>query len=202
MQPHRFLRHMDAPPCFKEDLAEALRSYDSSVPDIIMIDFWGPDGQWTFTIVELKYCRDTDPTPQQTRAAEQHAALKELIMAHEPKATVHIVPLMLGASGVIYESFMSEMRNLGVNGSALTSLARRLHFIAVNNLKLIWQQRCAIVMGNGQRPRTKRNRGQRRKSQHKQKKPNCRISSKSIAKGVKRPHTAHEPDHRKRRKKR
>jgi hypothetical protein len=28
----------------------------------------------------------------------------------------------------LYESFMSEMRELGVRGSALTSLARRLHF--------------------------------------------------------------------------
>jgi hypothetical protein len=138
MQPHRFIRHIDSPTYFTTAPADAMQEYRDSIPDIILLKHDDANAGWEFTIVELKYCRNTDPTPQQERAAAQHAALKDLILAHEDRATVNIVTLMLGASGVIYESFMRDMRVwLGVHGSALTSLARRLHFIAVRNLKLI-----------------------------------------------------------------
>ena len=129
------------------------------------------DCEWIVDIVEIKYCRDTDPTPQQERAAAQHSALKELILTHEPKATVRIVTLLLGASGVIYETFLKGMRDLGVDGSALTSLARRLHHIAVRNLKQIWQQRSAIIMGRSKRPKRKGKRSNGRRPHKKHSKP-------------------------------
>jgi hypothetical protein len=199
MQPHRFMRHMDNPSMFSHDLAEALKGYRDSVPDIIMLKYFPDNNEWVFDIVEIKYCRDTDPMPQQERAAAQHAALKELILAHEPTATVRIVPLLLGASGIIYESFLKEMRDLGVGGSALTSLARRLHHIAVRNLKLIWTQRRAILMGRNKRPgkKGKRDKGRRPHKQH------SRPTRRSTAQqGTKRLLVRSEPDHRKRRKKR
>jgi ribonuclease HI len=199
MQPHRFMRHMDAPQYFSPDQAEALRNYSASVPDIIMLEF-DADAEWTFNIIEIKYCRDTDPTPQQQRATEQHAALKELILSHEPRATIYIVPLLLGASGVIYNSFMKEMRDLGVDGSALASLARRLHFIAINNLKLIWQQRCAIVLPRDRRKRKQCNRRQGHKHHKGQSGTGSR--KEKAQQGTKRPRAVSAPDHRKRRKQR
>lgn len=148
MQTCRLMRHMDPPRYMSELLVNALQAYTDSVPDILLVEFDNANAFWHFTIVELKYCRDTDPTPQQMRAAAQHSALQDLIKEHEPRAYVKVVTLTLGVSGVIYEAFMNDMRtHLGVTGPALTSLARRLHFIAANNLRKIWAQRLAITRG-------------------------------------------------------
>jgi hypothetical protein len=204
MQPHRFIRHIDSPTYFTPALADAMQEYRDSIPDIILLKHDDANAGWEFTIVELKYCRDTDPTPQQERAVEQHAALKDLILADEDRATVNIVTLMLGASGVIYESFERDMRVwLGVRGSALTSLARRLHFIVVRNLQLMWAQRSAMLENSIKRPRPKGKRGKKhtpRNTQHA--KPTQRSQQHNSRKGTKRPHAGSVPDHRKRRKKR
>jgi hypothetical protein len=202
MQPHRFMRHMDPPLHFDHNLAEALRSYRDSVPDILLVEYDNHKFGWNFTIVELKYCRDTDPEPQQERAATQHSALKQLIHAHDPNASVNTVTLMLGASGIIYESFMQNMRLLGVDGSALKSLARRLHFIAVRNLKSIWAQRSAIVQGQNKGPGRKGKRNKGKKPQPKRWKPAHKAPGGQAPKGTKRLRAQLEPDHRKRRKKR
>lgn len=198
MQPHRFMRHMDAPLYFNPDLAQALEEYKDSVPDILLIH--SEEIEWNFTIVELKYCRDTDPDPQQQRAASQHSALRDLIMAHEPTARVHILPLMLGVSGIIYESFMQTMKDrLGVAGTTLNSLARRLHFIAVRNLRLIWAQRCAILQNHCPRSRRHKRARSGRKTSSQPASKNARVKA---TQGTKRLLQLGEPEHRKRRKKR
>ena len=38
-------------------------------------------GTHHYIIVEIKYCRDTDPSQQQSRAEEQHQLLKQTIPA-------------------------------------------------------------------------------------------------------------------------
>jgi hypothetical protein len=196
------MRHIDPPKYFRPALAEALQEYRDSVPDIVMLHY-GDNDEWAFAIVEIKYCRDTDPTPQQERAAAQHAALKDLILEHDDRAEVSIVTLTLGASGVVYESFMSKMRELGVRGSALTSLARRLHFMAVRNLKMIWAQLSAILQNNSKRPKCKGKRDNTQKRSHKKHgKPAQRGEHHKASKGTKRHHSQSEPAHRKRRKKR
>ena len=53
---------------------------------------------------------------------------------------------MLGVSGVIYNQFLEDMQKLGVTGVALTSLAKKLHFFAINHVKQIWKQRAAMVI--------------------------------------------------------
>jgi hypothetical protein len=99
-------------------------------------------GQCYYTIIEIKYCKDTDPGPQQERAMQQHQELLDLIEQHDPIGRASIVPLMLGVTGVIYEDTMLALeRHLRITGPRLATLARKLHFSAILNLLQIWKQR-------------------------------------------------------------
>jgi ribonuclease HI len=200
MQPHRYMRHMDYPDQMSKSLVEALGK-QTSVPDITLVEL-NPAGSWYFTFVELKYCRDTDPEPQRERAAKQHKELLETVKAHDKQACAKLVTLTLGVSGVIYEDFMQDMQTfLGVEGPALKSLARRLHFIAVNNLRQIWAQRTAIVRGLGDHRRNRRTQENRRSKSKRQNRTNKPPSQRR--KAIKRAHPgAGAPEHRKKRRKR
>jgi hypothetical protein len=47
-------------------------------------------GQRYYTIVEIKYCKDTDPGPQQERALQQHQELLDLFEQHDPSVRASI----------------------------------------------------------------------------------------------------------------
>lgn len=135
---------VDALPCtipvkMRQQLAK------QSIPDAMLYTCEG--GTREYTIVEIKYCRDTRPDEQRARASAQHQALKEAIETHDPHAKVTLVPLMLGVSGVIYKTMVSAMEEkLGVKGAHLRTLLKRLHYIAIEGLEKIWQQRWAMIL--------------------------------------------------------
>ena len=97
-------------------------------------------------IVEIKYCRDTDPLPQQSRASQQHHVLRETLAQHAPTAVVEQVTLTLGVSGVLYKASIEALKDkLGVTEPQLGNLLTQLHHIAVDSLNRIWAQRWAMI---------------------------------------------------------
>ena len=91
-----------------------------------------------YIILELKYCRDTDPQNQYDRAISQHRPLADAIQQAAPHARVTYIPLLLGVAGTIYSSTTSHLRYLGVRKQALPRLLNRLHVMAITNLHWIY----------------------------------------------------------------
>ena len=91
-----------------------------------------------YIILELKYCRDTDPQNQYDRAISQHRPLADAIQQAAPHARIIYVPLLLGVAGTIYSSTTSHLRYLGVRKQALPRLLNRLHVMAITNLHWIY----------------------------------------------------------------
>ena len=86
------------------------------------------------TLVELKYCRDSDITPQLDRATCQHQALAaHLSQLHQ--CSTQTLPILLGVSGAIYSMHTAgALQQLGVRGSLLKTTLRRLHTQAIQSL--------------------------------------------------------------------
>jgi hypothetical protein len=142
----RYLKDADLPGHIPSAARTALSQYTGSVPDAFLVEH--DTGANRYYIVEVKYCRDTDHAQQETRAHEQHTRLKELMQEGDPHATVRIVSLLLGVSGVIYKAFLHDMEtHLGVRGAALKSLAKKLHFQAAEHVQKVWDQRLAQLYG-------------------------------------------------------
>ena len=137
-----------------------------SVPDALMYNHQHNE----FTMVEIKYCRDTDRSTQHAKATQQHEHLCTSISGAsaqtEPGAqgnqemtsmcaaisdtdylrpSVRQVTILLGVTGVIFTETEQQMTNLGVKGSALKKLLRDLHYIAINGMERIWKQRGALL---------------------------------------------------------
>ena len=91
-----------------------------------------------YIILELKYCRDTDPQNQYDRAISQHRPLADAIQQAAPHARITYIPLLLGVAGTIYSSTTSHLRYLGVRKQALPRLLNRLHVMAITNLHWIY----------------------------------------------------------------
>ena len=116
-----------------------------------------------YTLVELKYCRDTRPEDQEARAEQQHLQIVQALKTHDTTATVKHCKLMLGVSGAIYQSTIQHPKeDLGIEGSALDNLLKQLHLIAVEHLERIWRYRSAKIKNRlgGQR---KQHTGQKHK---------------------------------------
>ena len=96
-----------------------------------------------YTIVEIKYCRDTNTNDQEHRAAKQHDHLIKELQAYSPSATVTQVTLLLGVSGTIFNSTIQNLETLGVHEWRLKGLLKRLHLHAVKSLTRIWKYRRA-----------------------------------------------------------
>jgi hypothetical protein len=70
------------------------------------------DAHHYILVLEVKYCRDTDPAQQRERASQQHQVLRETIIHnYAPQATVEQVTLLLGVSGAIYTSTMDALKD-------------------------------------------------------------------------------------------
>jgi ribonuclease HI len=151
LQMCRYVHSADLPSDAPASVRTALSQYTGSVPDAFMFeaDIYG--GYRCYTIVEIKYCRDTNTAHQETRAHQQHSRLTTLLQEHDPEATVRTVSLMLGVTGVIYKKFLEDMEvRLGVRGAALRALVKRLHYQAANHVQKIWDQRSAQIQGQRQ----------------------------------------------------
>ena len=92
-----------------------------------------------YIILEVKYCRDSDPSPQLERAQQQHADLAQAIRQAAPEAQVTYLALLLGVAGTIYTTHTIEpLKKVGIHGLQLNNLVNRLNEHAVNSLHWIY----------------------------------------------------------------
>jgi hypothetical protein len=94
-----------------------------SIPDAFLYQPATQEFPARYVIVEVKYCRDTDPTQQLDAAQNQHKPLEMAIRAAAPGALVQYVPIMLGVSGTIFKSCTTEpLEQMGLRKGALKTL--------------------------------------------------------------------------------
>jgi hypothetical protein len=129
-----------------EQVKQALATR-GSIPDAIMCQVDETTQRRHYTLVEVKYCRDTDPTNQQQKAEQQHSQLKETIEEFGANSIVDQVTILLGVSGVIYTDTADLLKEkLGIRDTPqLESLLTELHHIAIKSLNSIWEQRGAMI---------------------------------------------------------
>jgi hypothetical protein len=53
-----------------------------SIPDAVLYDYDSERDAHHYILVEVKYCRDTDPAQQRERASQQHQVLRETIQKY------------------------------------------------------------------------------------------------------------------------
>lgn len=66
-----------------------------------------------YELIEIKYCRDTDPTQQENRAERQHDRLMKSIKIFDTSAEVKLTSILLGVSGCIYKKTVERLKGLG-----------------------------------------------------------------------------------------
>ena len=89
------------------------------------------------TIVEIKFCRDTDHQQQLDRALSQHQALRsKLVLTHQ--CPVNVTPILIGVSGALFTNYTAEaLKNLGIKGNPLKTTLNKLHVQAIQTLRSI-----------------------------------------------------------------
>src|SRR3569833_3313805 len=124
-------------------------------PDVLML--MNPAGQdrhritpaSKIYIVEVKYCRDTNPEQQEQNAHAQHVKLRRLLELMWG-CHVEIVPLILGVCGTITLNVKETLEKLGVKGNLYKQLANKLNVSAAVYADRAWQYRL-LHMPGGQR---------------------------------------------------
>ena len=133
--PHRIPLHT-LPSCMSDEAKRAAAS--CSIPDGFMYKAATTQTMETYTVLEIKFCRDTDPTGQLARARTQHSRLVEALTAAAPGAVVQMEVILIGVSGAIYtEHTKDPMVRLGVTRGAWDKLKYRLNVLAVQQLHWI-----------------------------------------------------------------
>jgi len=118
----------------------------ASIPDIFLYEEDPKTQRRKYTIVEIKYCRDTRQEDQEARAEQQHAAMQQQLKQYDPLSTVECCVLLLGVSGVIFKQTVQRLTDkLGVEGPLLKNLLTQLHHIAVEGLGKAWNQRRMLI---------------------------------------------------------
>jgi len=88
-------------------------------------------------MVEIKYCRDSDPSGQLSKAQKQHAQLSH-ILSTQHGSTTTILPILLGVSGAIYrEHTYQALLSLGLTKASVKQTIRQLHTHAIRSLTSI-----------------------------------------------------------------
>jgi hypothetical protein len=67
----------------------------------------------------------------------------------DPTARVKLTTIMLGVSGCIYKKTEKQLKDLGIQGPALSRLLTRLHHMAGRRLEEIWNTRHAAIAAAG-----------------------------------------------------
>jgi len=112
---------------------------NSTRPDIILTTRKpATKDQFTnITLVEIKFCRDSDVNTQLDRATTQHQQLQQR-MKQQYACTVHTIPILIGVSGAVYTTYTeTAMQQLGVRGYPLRTALRKLHTLAIQQLRTI-----------------------------------------------------------------
>jgi len=118
----------------------------ASIPDIFLYEEDPKTKRRKYTVVEIKYCRDTRLEDQEARAEQQHAAMQQQLKQYDPLSTVECCVLLLGVSGVIFQQTVQRLTDkLGVEGPLLKNLLTQLHHIAVEGLGKAWNQRRMLI---------------------------------------------------------
>ena len=143
----------------------------ASIPDAMLYKPASPRGdKRQYTIVEIKYCRDTQPEEQEKRAEKQHKELITTIQQYDPTAEVKAMHIAVGRVWHHLQINLWKTRNnLGVTGSLLKGLVRRLHLHAVRSMTSILQYRWRLMdehMGIKGRHKDKRKRAAGQEPRH------------------------------------
>ena len=108
------------------------------VPDGMLYRPGSQSKRAKYTVIEIKYCRDSDPHPQLKRATQQHKQLMRLIRKYDGAAGVNLATIVLGVSGGIYlENTVKTLESLGISKAKLPAVIRKLHTHAVKSLTSI-----------------------------------------------------------------
>ena len=133
-----------------------------SIPDAFLYKFDRKNRRREYTVIEVKYCRDTKPEDQKARAVKQHKQLVSTLKEYDKNARVKHCTLLLGVGGTIYKDFGQTLSNdLGVKGRPLETLLRKLHFKSVQAVGEMWKHRRALLhnkLGSKKGPPTGTNR--------------------------------------------
>ena len=112
-------------------------------PDALLVKL-EKEGRY-YDIVEVKYCRDTNPEHQEHRASAQHRTLIWALQKYDKSAKVRLKTVMLGVSGCIYTDTIQSLEDLGVTKGSLRTLLKDLHWLAIQQVERIWDVRQAAI---------------------------------------------------------
>ncbi len=96
-------------------------------------------------IIEIKYCRDTDPSEQCLRAQKQHEKpVAALLDAGYSSKQVKMRIITLGATGTIYKDTHGTLRELGIDRKhEIDKCCTTLHRHAAQSVMQIMQTKWA-----------------------------------------------------------
>ena len=121
----------------KEAVQQAQGTIDKR-PDGLLYKPKNGNNPAEYWIIEVKICRDSDPTGQQSKADYQHQVLIDKIKDIDPTAKVWYYPLLIGVAGTIYNSTTMHLQALGIKGQALKKCISEVHSAAVKSLYSIY----------------------------------------------------------------
>jgi hypothetical protein len=116
--------------------------HTGSRPDLVMVsgNRNAPLARRRVDILEVKYCRDTDPAAQTTRAEAQHTQFVDRLLRKGYHARrIHYHTIVLGVGGTIYKSMYPALRAMGVKRTTAHRLAGKLHQLAAQYTEIIMQ---------------------------------------------------------------
>jgi hypothetical protein len=115
-----------------------------SIPDGFMYKPLTAQNRARYTVVEFKFCKDTDPSGQLSRASMQHADLVHALQLADPVASVDFEIILIGVSGAIYSDHTkAPLLRLGVAKGAWDKLKYKMHLAAVQQLHWIYTSKLA-----------------------------------------------------------
>jgi hypothetical protein len=122
-----------------------------SVPDIILhVPAAGRGLAEHIHIVEVKYCRDTNPDPTIAAATAQHAAL--VAELQKARRQVHLHVITLGVGGAIYAGMVTTAADLGIPKEKHKTLLKHLNLHAVESMTAVWGRRKQLLHANNCQP--------------------------------------------------
>ena len=112
-------------------------------PDALLVSHGRHKTDTKVEIVEIKYCIDTRPERQLSRAREQHNELKDLLAAQGfLPSNITVIPILIGVSGTVYTEYTKlALEKLGVPHAKTRTCISKLHTEAIRSLHSIVQVR-------------------------------------------------------------
>ena len=98
-------------------------------------------GKYTFHILEVGYCCDTNQEDKDLEKQQQHATLRDLLAAEFPTARIKYYTVPLGRAGAIPASLVPTLKDLGLTSCKATFIAEDLHIHALQCLEQMFNHR-------------------------------------------------------------